>query len=597
MDTQLGKDIVRKEALSKVTGAAKYTDDIIEPDALHAKLLTSPYAHAKILSIDTSKAIGMPGVKAIITGDDVNVLCGILLRDRPPLAREKVRYFGEPVAMVVADSEQNAKAAVICIEVCYEPLPVVNSIKDALHNQSVLIHENLMSYKKMVHDIYPIENTNLFNHHKIRKGDMQKGWADSEITVEGHFTLPQSDHGAMETRTARCKILPDGRIVIKSSTQSPYAVKELLSEYFDLPEGNIIVHAPLVGGGFGGKAHMQLEVKAYIAAKAVSGRTVKLVNTREEDMTVSPCHMGLEANIKLGATKDGKISAAEMTYYVEAGAYAEISPKMTKAIAVDCTGPYNIENLLCDCYSVYTNHPYATSYRGFGHTSHSFCIERMMDKLAAALQMDPIHLRQVNAIKEGDYSPTQVKITLSNAGNLTECLNKLKSLINWDEGARIEQANNLVRAKGIGCFWKTSDTPTDACSGVVLNFNSDGSINLNCGVVEYGPGMKTTIAQILAEKMKMSIDRIYVKMEVDTETAPKHWKTVASMTTFMVGQAAIHAAEDVIAQLISLGAIIMRCPPEYLEVSDEKVYVRSDPTFYVAFKIWCTAISIQMGMQ
>lgn len=584
METQLGKDIVRKEAWCKVTGAAKYTDDIIEPDALHAKLLTSTQAHARIVKIDISAASGMRGVKAVLTGDSADFLCGTIIKDRPPLAKEKVRYFGEPVAMVVADNELNAKAASAKINVQYEPLPVVNSIADSIRQGAALIHENLMNYKKLVDNVQPVANSNISNSVQIRKGSMQKGWSESEVTVEGSFKLPQSDHAAMETRTARCNILPDGRVFITTSSQAPFTVQKLISEYFNFPEGNVIVHVPFVGGGFGGKAPVQLEVLAVLASKAVGGKRVKIINTREEDMTTSPCHLGLEAQIKLGAKKDGKITAAEMTYYIDCGGYTEIAPKMTKAIAVDCTGPYKIENISCNCFTVFTNHPYTTSFRSFGHVGHAFCIERMLDKLAALLKMDPIQVRFINGVKEGDFTPTQTKITLSNTGNFAECLGRLKTLINWDEGTRIEEGNNLIRAKGVGCLCKTSDSPVGAVSGAIITFNTDGSINLSCGAVEFGPGMKTTAAQILAEKMKMSIDRIFVKMDVDSETNPKHWKTVASMTTFMMGKAIINAANDTIQQLLTLGSIILRCSPSDLEVAEEKVFVRSDPSYYVAFK-------------
>lgn len=584
MVTQLGKNIVRKEAWSKVTGAAKYTNDIIETDALTAKLLASPHAHASILSVNISEAVNMPGVKAIITGSDINILCGSVLCDRPPLAKTKVRYFGEPVAMVVADNELNAKAAIAEIEVRYGPLPPVNSIAEAIKPNPVLIHEQVENYQKKLADVYPIKGSNICNYVKIRKGDIVRGRADSDVMIEGTFSLPQSDHAAMETRTARCKILPDGRVVIKSSTQSPYSVKEEISTYFGIPEGNVTVQVPFVGGGFGGKSPVQLEILAYIAARAVPGKTVKLVNTREEDMVTSPCHLGLEAKIKLGAKSDGTITAAEMVFHADCGGYSDIAPVMTKAMAVDCAGPYHFPNICCDCYTVYTNHPYTTSFRGFGHTAHAFCLERMMDKLAAALQMDPILLRGKNALREGNLTPTQVKATLSNTGDLEECLNRLKTIINWEEGSRIESDNNRIRAKGIGCFTKTSDSQTDAGSAVFIHFNKDGSLNLTCGAVEIGPGMKTTAVQILAEKMKMKVERVFVKMEVDTETAPKHWKTVASMTTIMIGKAILKAAEDIIQQLKAVAGVALHYAPEDLEVADEKVYVKGDPSVYIEFK-------------
>lgn len=584
MDSIIGKDIYRKEAYLKVTGQAKYTDDYLITGIYHAKLLTSKYAHANIKSIDTSQAMKSQGVKAVITGDDVIILCGSVIEDMPPLAKGKVRYYGEPVAMVVATSEQFAKAALSKIDIEYEMLPIINSVTDALKENSALVHENLMQYKKAVVDVYPEAGTNICNRVKIRKGDILQGFKESYAIVEGSFSLPQSDHAAMETRCCQCEILADGKVFIRSSSQAPFSIKKMISEYFNIPDNNVIVHVPFVGGGFGGKAAVQIEILAYIASNFVGGHAVKIANEREQDIVTSPCHLGLEATIKLGADKNGKIKAAEMYFNADVGAYAETGPRMTKAMAVDCAGPYNFENIWCDCLSVYTNHPYVTSFRGFGHEEYTFCLERMMDKLAAALGMDSFDIRRINALKEGDYTPTQAKVTVSNTGNLPACLDKLRELIKWDEGIKISESDSLIKVKGIACFSKTSDSPTDAGSSVLLTFNIDGSININCGVVEYGPGMKTTAAQILAEKMKMDISKIHVKMDVDTQTSPKHWKTVASMTTYMLGRAILKAADDLIWQLLNIASIALKCPSEELDYGNENVFVKADPSLYVAFK-------------
>jgi CO/xanthine dehydrogenase Mo-binding subunit len=580
----IGVSIPRKEAFDKVTGTAKYTDDIVSPGMLHAKILTSRYAHAKIKSIDVSKAENSPGVQAVITGDYFPILCGTVIEDRPPIARDKVRYYGEPVAVVVANSEQEAMKALNLINVEYESLPVINSVSDALKADATLIHENLSNYTHAVHDVYPEENTNISDRIKIRKGDVTKGWGESEVVIYGNFSLPQSDHIAMETRNARAQILPDGRVIIYTSSQAPYSVKKLLSKYYNIPEGNIIVKVPFVGGGFGGKASMHLELLTYLASKAVNGKMVRIANSREEDIKTSPCKIGIEADLKIGATKDGIIKVLEAKYMVDGGAYADIGPRMAKAMAVDCSGPYNIENIWCDSICVYTNHTYVTSYRGFGHSAYTFCMERMMDKLAAKIGIDTLELRIRNAIKPGQYTPTQVKTTLSNIGNFSDCITKLKELANWDEGIVIKTEEGMIRAKGMGCFWKTSDSPTDSVSGVFLGFNTDGSINLNSGAVEIGPGMKTTLAQILAEKLKMDVGRIHVMMGVNTQVSPEHWKTVASMTTFMAGRAVLRAAEDLIKQLKSLAAVVMKSPPEDLEVANEKVYLKQDQEIYVSFK-------------
>lgn len=580
----IGVSIPRKEAFDKVTGAAKYTDDPLLPGTLHAKILTSRYAHAKIEAIDVSSARKASGIQAIITGDSFPTLCGAVIKDRPPIARDKVRYYGEPVAIVVANSEQEAMKALKLINIKYTPLPVVNSINDALIQNAVLVHENLMQYEHTVHDVYPEENTNISDRIQIRKGDIKKGWAESEVTAEGNFSLPQSDHIAMETRVAKAQIMTDGRVIIYTSSQAPYSIKVLLSKYYNVPEGNIVVKVPFVGGGFGGKANANLEVLAYIASKAVNGRLVKIANSREEDIKTSPCKIGLEANLKIGASKNGIIKVLEAKYMVDSGAYTDSSPRIAKAIAVDCSGPYNIDNIWCDSLCVYTNHTYTTAFRGFGHTEYTFCMERLMDKLAEKLGIDPLELRIRNSIKPGEYTATQVKTTISNIGNLSACLKKLKDLSKWQEGQVLKTKNGMIKAKGMACLWKTSDSPTDAVSGVFLTFNTDGSLNLNSGTVEIGPSTKTTLAQILAERLKMDVSRIHVFMGVDTQVSPEHWKTVASMSTFMAGRATLRAAEDLIRQLKSVAATVMKSPPEDLDIEEEKVYLRQDPEIYVSFK-------------
>ena len=582
--THIGSDVYRKESWDKVTGAAKYNDDEAVTGVLYGIIVKSTCAHAKIVSIDSSIALKSPGVQSVVTGEYFPVLTGPIIQDMPPIAVKKVRYYGEPVAVVVANSEAQAAAASKLVRVEYEPLPVLNSIRESLSPGAPMIHENLGTYKKAVPNVSPEKGSNISNRVRIRKGDMAKGWSDSAAIVDCKFSIPQRAHASMETRNARAEIHPDGKVVINTASQAPFSIKKMISKHFGVEEGNVVVKVPLVGGGFGGKVSPQLEMIAYIASKSANGRPVKIADTREDDLVTSPCTLGLEARVRLGASRDGIINAAEITYMVDGGAYADIAPRMAKAMAIDCTGPYNIENVWCDSICVYTNHTFATSFRGFGHGENTFCIERAIDKLAHDLKMDPLEVRYKNAISPGHFTPTQVKVTESNTGNLKECIKKLRMEMKWDGGIKAEGEGNIVKAKGISCFWKTSNSPPDASSGVILNFNSDGSINLNFGAVECGPGMRTTAAQILAEKMKMDINRIHVGMDVNTETSPEHWKTVASMTTFMAGRAVLDAAEDLISQLKSIAAVALRCPIEDLEVGGEKVYLKDDPANHISFK-------------
>ncbi len=435
----------------------------------------------------------------MITGEYFPQLVGSTIVDRPPIAIDKVRYNGEPVAVVVADSEIEAKKAAQMIKVEYEPLPVVNSPSEAIKKDSPLVHEKLGDYE-IIDEVFPEPNTNIANRTKIRKGDIKKGWHESEVTVEASFSFPPSDHAAMETRSVTARILPDGRVIIYSCSQAPFAIKKLISHFFNIDPGKVIVHVPLVGGAYGGKTAVQLEFIAYLCSRAVGGRQVKLTNTREEDFITSPVHIGLDAKIKLGCTKAGRLTVGEITYLFDGGSYSDRAVIISRAAGVDCTGPYNIENVWCDSLCMYTNHPYAAAFRGFGHPELTFAIERSMDILADKLGMDPLELRLRNAILPGDTSATQILLNKSNLGNLPQCIQKLIELIHWGEVDEAETEDGKVRAKGVSCFWKNSNTSLNAGGGAVLTFNLDGSINLICAAVEIGQGIKTALAQILAEK-------------------------------------------------------------------------------------------------
>ncbi len=583
--TAVGESVRRKEAENKVSGAAKYNDDFTVPGMLYATLRTSTKAHATLRFVDKRKALQMPGVRAVLLGEDAKVLCGEVLADRPPLAKGRVRYSGEPIALVVADSEAQAMAAAAAIDIAYDPLPVVNSPLEAAKPGAPVIHPELGSYTKEQSPIYPQAGTNICDSAHIRKGDMARGWQEAEVVVEGDFTLPQIDHAAMETRSARVEILPDGRVQVFSSTQAPFEVQKLLSKYFAVPQGQVVVSTPLVGGAFGGKTSVNLEVLAYMASKAVGGRLVRLANTREQDIATSPVGVGMQARMKLGATRDGRLAAAEMAYWLDTGAYTDSTPRVARAIAANCTGPYRVPNVHCDVNVVYTNHVFTTAYRGFGHINLTFTVERIMEKLAHALGVDPLELRKRNVLEPGDTTPTTVRLTRSNLGDTAKCLERTAELIGWTPGSHAERIGpHTVRAHGIAAFWKTSSSPPDAISGALITMNKDGTMNLATGTVEFGAGTKTTAAQILAERMGMDVDQIHIHSDVNTKVDPEHWKTVASMSTYMSGRAVLEAAEDVIRQLKSVAATVLRCPPEDLEVGGGRVYLRDDPQQYVAFK-------------
>ncbi|MBP1964107.1 xanthine dehydrogenase family protein molybdopterin-binding subunit [Paenibacillus aceris] len=574
-ERSIGKSTIRKESLEKVTGTTKYSADFPKIGLLHAKLAVSPHAHAKIISVDLSEARKVPGVKAVIIGKDHPILTGSPLEDRPPIAIDKVRYYGEPVAIVIAEQEHAAEMAALLIKVEYELLPVLHSPVEAYQQGAPLLHEQLATYKRH-EEVYPEPGTNIANRTKIRKGNMEEGWNLSDHIIDVHVSLPQSDHAAMETRCCTAEILPDGKVIISSASQSPYVIRRAISQSFHIPLQKVIVHTPLVGGSFGGKAAIQLEYLAYLASSAVGGKTVKIVNSREQDMISSPVHIGLDAKIRLGCTSEGKLMAAEILYLYDSGAYSDRGAEMSKAGACDCTGPYRIDNVHCDSLCMYTNHSYATSFRGFGHPELTFAIERCMDVLAERLEIDPLEFRFLNAIGIGDTTPTQTVLDRSNIGNLPMCIAKLKTLIHWDNSPIIKHEGHFIKAKGVCCFWKNSSTPTDAGAGAIIMFNPDGSINLLCGAVEFGQGTRTALTQILAERLRMDDQLIHISMDVNTEFDPQHWKTVASRSTFLVGNAVLAAAEDAIVQLKVIASIVLECSTDELEVGGGRVFCKNN---------------------
>lgn len=582
--TYIGKSIERVDIREKAYGSAEYLDDMISQGVLKTAFCTSTIAHGHIKKLQIDQALKVKGVHAIITGEDFPYPVGPLLADRPPLAYKKVRYFGEPIALVIADTEYQAKKAAHLIQVDFEELPVILSPKEAFKKNAPLIHEGLANYKVMVEGVHAVPETNIANWTKIRKGNMEKGWQEADITINVDLSFGPSDHVALETRNATGEISKNGQVKISSSTQGPFYVQKMLSDFFHIDAGKISVHSTLVGGAFGGKGCVQLEFLAYLASRAVNGKKVQIKNSREEDMITSPVHLGLEASVTLGATKDGKLTAASYTFYFDSGGYSDMGAGMSKAAAVDCTGPYRIENVHTDSYCMYTNKPYATSFRGFGHPELTFVMECAMDKLAKKLQIDPVKLRMINTIQPGDSTPTQTLLNASNIGDVSACLRKAKELINWDESQKIKTKNGKIITKGISCFWKTSSTPPNATAGVILTFQSDGSVHLNCAAIEHGQGTKTVLGQILAEKLQMPMKDIHVTIDVNTSYNPHQWKTVASSTTYIAGRAVIAAAEDALNQLRQVGATALQCLPADVAIGNGFVYIKDSPEFYVKIK-------------
>jgi len=573
--SQLGVSLVRDDAWPKVNGTLRYTDDHPRPGLLHAVVLASPHAYARILAVDTAAARTAPGVRGVFTGADWDILIGLYLGDKPPLARDLVRYHGEGVAAVVADTEAQAWAALRLIGVEYEVLAPLRSPREALSPGAPLLHPDLASYRK-IPAILPEPGTNVANRTRIRKGDADAAFRGAPVVVEGRYSFPPGDHAAMEPRAVEAEIRGDGRVLIRSSTQSPFGVRTLLAQGFGIPEQNIEVIAPAVGGGFGGKAGIQLEPLAYLLSRGVGGRPVRLVNTREADLTTSPGRPGLEAVVRLAAESDGTLVAADIEFLFDSGGYADYAVNVARAAGYACTGPYRIPHVKADSVCVYTNHPFATAYRGFGHIELSYAVERAMDLLADKLGLDGAALRLKNAVRPGDTVPTGAVLD-ANTGDLGACIRTVQRRLDWADGLRRETADGTVLTKSLTCFWKAPAIPTFTDAGALVMFDEDGSVRIATGVVEIGQGTATGLRQLAAEALGMDPAHIRVVGEVDTDRAPHDWTTAASRSFFMAGRALLAAVEDAKSQIRRTASAPLRCPEEDLEVSGGRVFIRDDP--------------------
>ncbi|CAA7600944.1 Aldehyde oxidase and xanthine dehydrogenase, a/b hammerhead domain protein [Acididesulfobacillus acetoxydans] len=589
----------RQEALEKVTGRARYVHDMELPGMLYAKMLHSPYAHAEILSLDVSEAKALPGVKAVLTGRELPYLLGLYMVDKPILAQHKVRYQGEPVAAVAAVDTRTAAKALSLIKVEYQPLPAVLSVEEALTG-GVLVHEdiNTLDYVKGV--FFPQPNSNIASWHKTIKGDIQKGFAQAELTIENEWRLPQVAHVPLETHVVIVQADPySPKVKIWSSSQSPFAVRNLLAKAFGISRGDITVVVPYIGGGFGGKAGIHLEPLGVVLSRVCQGRPVKIQATREEEFNQLPTREGLRGRVKTGVTKDGKIVAEEIYFDWDGGAYADYSVNVGRAAGYAGAGPYEIPNIELHSRTLYTNKVFGTAYRGFGHLETHWVIERQMDLAAQALEMDPYEFRMKNLLREGATTITGEKIT-AHSGCVDQCLEAVAKEIAWtgyQSAAEREKAfkTGKVRGKGLAVLHKAPAMPPNTSTSAIMQMDEDGTVRLLLGAIDMGQGAYTTMAQIAAEVLDMPLEKVKVIWENDTDKNPYDWQTVASKYTFMGGNAVIRCAQDLLRQMKEVAACVLRCPVDELTHGNERIRHIQHQDKAIAFKDLALGYAYQNG--
>jgi len=559
--------VPRVDALPKVTGEAIFTDDIqFGSDLLYGRILRSPHPHARIIRLDVSKALALPGVKAIVTGEDCTDRFGLYLKDRYTFCKERVRYVGDPVAGVVATSENLAEQACRLVEIEYEVLEPVLDPVVGMQKNAPLLHPELSKYT-VANFIYPTPGTNLSNHFKLRKGDVEQAWSECSVIVEREFRVPHVQHTPIEPHITVAKKDQSGQITLWASSQSPFAQRDLIAESLGMSPRDVRVISPFVGGGFGSKAGVSMEALAVVMAQKVPGHPVKVRLTREEEFYCAFVRQGLVAKIKVGVNDQGKLVAMKTEFYWDAGAYTEYGVNITRAAGYSCTGPYEVPNVWSDSYCVYTNHPVGGPMRGFGMPEIHWGIEQTMDLVADELGMDKLEFRLKNCLRQGSITATGSEI---HPIGVAECATKAAEAIDWGK-QEPASAPHKLRGKGMAIMWKAPAMPPNAGSSALIRFNEDGTVTVGIGGQELGQGAHTIAAQIAAASLGVPMDWIRISGPIDTQYSPYEWQTVASRITWSMGNAIIEAAKDARSQIIDLVAEQWDENADDLDIRDGKV--------------------------
>ncbi len=561
----IGKSIAMVDAAGKTTGAGKYTDDLSLPGMLVGKILHSPYPHARIVRIDTSRAKALEGVVAVVTGEDAPNQYGILPvgHDETALAVGKVRYIGDNVACVAAITEEIAEEALELIDVEYEPLPAYFDPEESMKAEADLIHE---------HRPHNIEKD---YHHVF--GDPEKGFAEADYVHEARYIANEVTHAAMEPHSTLASFELDpytgtlGRLTVWSSTQVPYYLQHKLSLVLELPMSQIRVIKPLVGGGFGGKSEViPLEIIAAVTARAARA-PVKITYTREEVFWAHRGRPRTIVDLKTGVKKDGRVTSVACRVVQDGGAYCSYGVVTILYSGALLGALYDIPNIRYDGYRVLTNKPACGAMRGHGTVNVRFAFESQMDEIAAALGLDPAEVRRVNLLKPPTVTVNGLRVL---SYGLPECIDQVVTRSGWGE-----RRDKMPRGRGLGvaCSHYVSGAANSIIrsdmphSTVNIKIDRDGGVVIYTGASEIGQGSDTMTAQVVAEVLGCSLARVKV-IAADTDLTPIDIGSYSSRVTFMAGNAALRAAQDVKKNIVSAAAKRMGCAPEEVVIREDRVW-------------------------
>ena len=578
----IGKPSIRVDGKVKITGAAQFVDDIdFGPNLLYAEIVESPYAHAIINNIDTSKAEKMPGVVKVVTGKDFPFKFGLYMHDRYILAQDRVRFVGEQVAAVIARDPKTAKRAAKLIQVDYTELTPILNINAAIEEKPELIHPGLKDYFH-VPWFFPRADTNIAHWRKVRKGNIEQAFNEADCVFEDTYTVPRYAHCAIEIHGAVGLYDHSDRLTVWTASQSPHTQRHLFAQALSplgLSHKDVRVITPYVGGGFGGKAGVTMEILGAALATTVKGNPVKILWSRAQEFYNTYQRQGVVATIKLGVKNNGTITAVEHVLYWDAGAYVEYGANVVNAAGLSATGPYRIPNLKIDSFCVYTNLPPGGPYRGFGYSEFLFGLESHINQVAKKIKMDPVDFRRKNAIREGDTLSYGARM---NPSGLVEAIDKAAAAIEWGKKAKSNDLNKAI-GKGFALFWKAPAMPPNASSTAFIKFNEDGSLNVLVSGMEIGQGYQTVMAQIAAEILTVPPEKIRIESP-DTDRNPYEWQTVASHVTWGCGNAVKIAAIDAREQIFDLIERALDKDRDSLYLEAELVKSKKEPEFALPLK-------------
>ena len=558
--TIIGSNVRRIDGVDKVTGAAKFTGDLAFADLLEAKVLRSPLAHAKIISIDSSKAAALPGVAAILTRDDltdIDPYYGNCLRDRAVVALDKVRFVGEPVAVVAAESGLIAEQALALIDVQYQELPCVGDIDAARAEGAPLVHERESGAGEF-HDVAGVGETfggNICHREQFTKGNPDQAFAGADEIVDETYSFPMIYQYAMEPHSAVAQVNAAG-ITLWSSSAHPFLVRSELAHMFGFPHAKVAVIVPYVGGAYGSKSYFKIEPLAVAIARKTGGRPVRVVQSVTESMLTTRRHSA-RLRIKTGVKRDGTLVAREAKVFMDTGAYADNGPRVAKRVISRLLGPYQLDHCQIDVVAFYTNTVPAGSMRSIGGPQSIWALESHMDSLASNLGIDPLEYRMRHLLKRGEVlKPGATAID----ADLRQGMQAAVAPLNWQNRSR-------SKSQGVGVAVGVSDSEAMPVSVALVRLLADGSVILLAGTTEVGQGARTMLSQIVAEELSMPIDRVSMG-GTDTLTTPFDRSTGASRSTTVMGSAVKAAAVDLRNQLIQAAAEAFNTSPNSIALSN-----------------------------